>query len=152
MKTYEQPVVVMSDDMSESIFAASGSIATATCWSVSVQSVQDWNGASHVYEMHLVHSSAVSHFSESCTVQYTFGAPVVSAYAEGSGNYEVSVSGNIVTVRRIHHANGEYSGDTVTYKVFVNAADQASTIALGAPSPVILNCEKTGTPNYPNID
>ena len=153
MKTYERPVVVMTDDMAEGIFANSGALGAPTCWTVTrIDNSQNWNGQAHVFQMNLEHTKAVTHFSESCTVQYTFNTPITSASAEGAGNYEVSVSGNIVTVKRIHHANGEYSGDSVSYKVFVNAADQATTEAIGVPSWQILDCQKTGTPNYPNID
>ena len=152
-KTYERPIVVFTEDMAEGIFAASGGAGNSSnCWTVSVATTQTWSGAEHVYEVALVHSKAVSHFSEACTVQYTFSAPIVSAYAEGPGNYEVSVAGNVVTVKRIHHANGEYAGDNVTYKLKINAVDQATTETLGEPSAQVLSCLKTGTPNYPDID
>lgn len=143
-----KPMILTNDDMAEGIYAASGAI----CWTGSIKTTQDYNGQAHVYEVSLWHTKAVTHFSEACTVRYTFSQPVTNAWAEGSGNYNVDYTGYVVTVTRIHHANGEYSGDSVTYKLFVNAANQDLTKALGDPKMEILSCEKTGTPNYPNID
>ena len=133
--------------VAEGVFAASGD---ATCWTVSGRSVQDWNGSHNVFEMKLIHSKAVTHFSEASTAEYTFSAPIVDAYSES--NFEVSFSGNVVTVTRRLHANGEYSGDNVTYKVWVKAADEATTKSLSLTGATVLECEKTGTPNYPDID
>lgn len=149
MANYRKPVAVATTGAAEGVFAASGN---ATCWTVTPRSVQDWNGAAHVFEMALVHTKAVSHFSEACTVDYTFSVPVTNAWAEGAGNYDVTWSGNTVTVTRHHHANGEYSGDNVTYKVFVVAGDEATTKGASCTSATVLECEKTGTPNYPDID
>ena len=144
----KKPMLLVNDDLAEGVYAASGAI----CWTGSLKTTQDWNGSARVYEVALWHTKAVSHFSEACTVKFIFTQPIVNARAEGDGNYQVDRNGNEVTVTRIHHANGEYSGDSVTYKLFVNAANEDLTKALGDPKMVILHCEKTGTPNYPNID
>ncbi len=151
MKKYERPDAVVIDEVSEGVYAASG----ATCWKPGIKQTQDWNGQAAVYEISLSHTNKVTHFSESCTIQVYFGGSIItSAWAEGTGNYEVKdVGSNTLTIKRIHHANGEYSGDEVTYKLFAFAGDEAGTKALTKePSVTVLACEKTGTPNYPDID
>lgn len=151
MKKYERPDAVVIDEVSEGVYAASG----ATCWKPGIKTTQKWTGAWHEYEISLSHTKAVTHFSESCTVQVSFGGIVITkAEAEGSGNYEVSgVGSDTLTVRRIHHANGEHSGDEVTYKLKVFASDQGTTEMLPKePSITVTDCEKTGTPNFPEID
>lgn len=153
MKKYERPEAVVIDGVSEGVYAASGS--APTCWKPGIKTTQKWNGEGHVYEISLIHTTAVTHFSESCTVRVSFGGAVItSARAEGSGNYEVDGIGtDTLTIRRIHHANGEHSGDSVTYKLFAFATNQDLTQELpDEPGIEVIDCEKTGTPNFPDID
>ncbi len=155
MANYEKPVVISNEDNFEGVYAASGDIIGGgdnICWSGTIYTTQDWNGAAHVFEVYLEHSKAVTHFSEACTVQLTFNNVVTKAWAEGAGHYSVSGEGsNTLTVTRTHHANGEYAGDTVTYKVFAVAGDEAMSKSLSAGLTVV-SCDKTGTPNFPDID
>ena len=126
MKTYEKPLVLENEDLAEGVFAASGADESSTdCWTVGGRSVQAWNGAWNVFEMSAVHSTGVTHITTQVTFTYTFSQPIVSAEAEAG--FATSVSGNTVTVVRDLHANGYYSGDNVTFKLFVNCGDQALT-------------------------
>ena len=151
---YERPVLRMSEGVAEGVFAASGASAYNNCWTVNIKTAQDYNGSARVYEVSLVHTNMVSHASNACTVQYVFSSDLSGAdvWAEGDGHYEVSISGNTVRVTRKHHANGDYSGDNVTYKLFVNTGDEATTKALGDPTCTVVDCDKTGTPNHSDID
>ncbi len=130
---YEKPVVLGSEDLSEGVFTASGGGATGgntstDCWTVGGKSSQTWNGSHNVFEMSAVHSTAVVHITDHVVFTYTFSAPIVNAYSEGSN--ECSFNGNVVTVTRFLHANGYNSGDNVTFKVWVQCADQATTEAV----------------------
>ena len=133
MKTYERPTVVEFDDMAEGVFAASGDAGSSSdCWTVGGRSVQSWNGSHNVFEMSAVHSTGVTHITTQVTFVYTFSVPIDEAYAEAG--FATSVSGNQVTVVRDLHANGYYSGDNVTFKVWVKSGDQATTEAIALNS------------------
>jgi len=116
---FEKPSVVVLDDVTEGIFAASG------CWSGSIQSTQDWNGSHHVYQVNLNHSTEVEHISTAVTITLAFTQVVTDAYTENG--WSCVVNGNTVTVTRPQHANGYNSGDSVSFKVWAKAADEAST-------------------------
>ena len=152
MSEYIKPAVLGNADLAEGVYAASGN--KGPCWTGSVHTTQAWNGNAHVYQVDLTHLNTFSHFSEACTCKFFFDGVVVEAWAEGAGNYDVQGKGSAeITVTRTHHANGEFSGDSVSYKLFAVAADQASTEALSKdPRMEIVSCLKTGTPNYPEID
>lgn len=128
MKSYEKPIAVVNDEISEGVYAASGAGgggggSSTDCWTVDAVSVQDWNGSHHVFEIRCAHSTAVKHISSNTEVNLTFSAPLTDAYSE----FSCSFSGTSVTVNRTLHANAYNSGDTMTYKVWVKAADEAAT-------------------------
>lgn len=127
MKNYEKPVVLANEELAEGVYAASG-VSSADCWSIDAYSVQDWNGQHHVFEVRIVHSDQVQHISTQSTAVLTFNNTVTDAYTEG--NCQASFSGNTVTVVRTLHANAYQSGDNATYKVWVKAADEATTKGL----------------------
>lgn len=120
MNNYEKPVVMVNEGISEGVFAASGD---AECWTVNPASVQDWNGSHHVFEIRCAHSTAVEHISSATTVTLHFSAPIKDAFSE----FDCKFSGSTVTVTRELHANAYKSGDNMTYKVWVQAADEATT-------------------------
>ena len=122
---YKKPLILVNDDLAEGVYAASGA---GDCWAVSGRSVQDWNGSHNVFEMCAVHSKDAAHNTTQVVYTYTFSAPVTNAYAEGG--LDCQYSGNTVTVTRNLHANGYHSGDNVTFKVWVRAADEATTKAI----------------------
>lgn len=135
MKGYEKPVAIVNEEISEGVYADSGS---ADCWTVEAPSVQDWNGSHHVFQVHIVHSNSVEHISSASTVTLTFSNTLTDAYSE----FESSFSGNTVTITRTLHANAYKSGDDATYKVWAKAADEASTKALSVTGATI-SCTKT---------
>lgn len=132
MKNYEKPVLSLVDNFGEGVYMASGasndSGVSTNCWTYDVNSVQSWSGSHNVFEVSAAHSTAVEHISSQVVYTITFSAPIVNAYSE----YPTSVAGNVVTVTRELHANAYKSGDSVTFKVWAQAADQASTEALTA--------------------
>ena len=137
MKTYEKPIAVVNDELSEGVYAASGA-NSADCWTVEAVSVQDWNGSHHVFEIRCVHSNTVEHISSASTVNLTFSQNITNAYSE----FETSFSGSNVTVVRTLHANAYKSGDTMTYKVWVQADSEANTKAIACTGATI-SCTKT---------
>lgn len=138
MKGYEKPMVIVNDGLSEGVYAGSGTAEAADCWTVDPVSVQDWNGSHHVFEIRCVHSTAVQHISSASTVTLTFNNAVTDAYSE----FPCSFSGATVTVTRELHANAYKSGDTMTYKVWVKAADEATTKSIACVGATI-SCTKT---------
>lgn len=136
MKRYQKPVAIVNEDFSEGVYAASGS---ADCWTVSAKSVQDSNGSHNVFEVTCKHSSDVQHISSASTVTLTFNSPITDAYSES--DFTTSVSGNTVTITRTLHANAYKAGDTVTYKVWVKAANEAMTKGLSVTGTSI-SCTK----------
>ena len=137
MKDYEKPVVIINDEISEGVYAASGD-EVADCWTVDPVSVQDWNGSHHVFEVRCVHSTAVEHISSKSTVTLTFNNPLTDAYSE----FPCTYSGTTVTIERELHANAYKSGDTMTYKVWVKAEDEARTKSISCIGSSI-SCTKT---------
>lgn len=137
MNHYEKPIVLANEDIAEGVYAASGS---ADCWSVAAYSVQDWNGSHNVFEVDITHSDSVEHISTASTVTLAFNNALTDAYTEN--NWDCSYSGNTVTVTRESHANAYQSGDHATYKVWVKAADEATTKALSCTGATI-SCTKT---------
>lgn len=123
---YRKPIIISADDLMEGVYADSGSNTSTDCWNVSGGSVQDWNGSHNVFEMHSIHSTAAAHITGEVVYTFTFSAPLTAAYSE----FPSSFSGNTVTVTRNLHANGYHSGDDVTFKVWVKAADEATTKSL----------------------
>lgn len=135
MKNYEKPVVLVNDGWSEGVFAASGD---PECWTIDPVSVQDWNGSHHVFEIRCKHSTSVEHISSATTVTLNFSAPLTDAYSE----FECTYSGSTVTVVRTLLADAYKSGDQMTYKVWVKAADEATTKGISCTGATI-KCTKT---------
>lgn len=134
MKEYVSPIILANEELAEGVYAASGD---ADCWTVDAYSVQDFDGAYHVFEVHCVHSDTVEHISSATTVVLTFNYPVTNARSE----FDASVSGNTVTVVRTLLADSYKSGDNMTYKVWAQAADEATTKALSV-SGATITCTK----------
>ncbi len=138
MVHYEKPVVVLNEELTEGVYAGSGTAAgdaggSADCWTVDAHSVQDWNGSHNVFEVHAVHSAAVKHISGSTTVTLTFSAPLTDAYSE----FDCTFSGSTATITRNLLADAYMSGDNYTYKVWAKAADEATTKALAVTKATI---------------
>ena len=128
MENYIRPIVEVNSDFAEGIYAASGVNGTheATCWSINAFSVQEWDGSSHVFETHIEHNGMANHISEATYVTLTFNFPVVAARSE----FETTFSGNTVVIKRALLGDAYMSGDSVTYKVWVQGADEATTKAM----------------------
>lgn len=133
MKTYVKPVVVVNCDLAEGVYAASGAGESSDCWAVTSVSTQAYVDGYHIYEVRAVHSQSVVHITTQVTFNLSFSVPIQDAHPEGEG-YDVSVNGSTVTVVRNFHANGYNSGDTVSFKVFVRASDEATTTGLADPT------------------
>ena len=126
MVKYEKPVLDVVAGFSENVYMASGNNGGGDCWVVSGTSDQDLAGSCHVFVVKATHSNQVEHISTGVTYVITFSAPVVYSYSE----FPCTYSGNTVVVTRELHANGYKSGDNVTFKVWAQAADEATTKAL----------------------
>lgn len=140
---YNKPMVLLNDDFAEGVYMASGGRAgesSSDCWTIDVPSVQDWNGSHHVFEPHCVHSNAMEHISTAITVSVTFNHTVTDAYSENG--WECTVNGSTVTVTRPSHANAYKSGDNVTFKIWAQTADEATTKALAVVGKSI-SCTKS---------
>ncbi len=146
MKNYESPVVVATEELAEGVYAASGAVAGANtstdCWTVEAVSVQDWNGWAHVFEVRCKHSTAVQHISSETEVTLTMSNLVTYACAETDG-FETTYSGSTIVVKRPLHANAYNSGDSVTYKVMVQCADEGTTKGISCTKSTIKCTHKT---------
>ncbi len=137
METYSKPNVIADEGLSEGVYMASGA-GEPECWTIDAVSVQDWNGSHHVFEIRCVHSTAAVHISSATEVVLTFNTALIDAYSE----FPCTFSGNMATVNRTLHANAYKSGDTMTYKVWVQADSEAATKALYVTNATI-TCTKT---------
>lgn len=119
---YVKPVVMANEEMAEGVFAGSGD-----CWTVGSNSVQDYAGSDgHVFEIWANHNLGLEHISSKVVYTITFSAPV----SFGRSEFPSSVDGNVMTVTRELLADAYKSGDRVTFKVWANTGDEASTKAL----------------------
>lgn len=141
MKNYEKPVVLANEELAEGVYAASGGIGEAECWTISVRSDQDWNGSHHVFEVTIVHPDTVQHISTESTSVITFNHVLTDAYTESG--FSATFSGSTVTVVRVSHANAYQSGDRATFKVWAKAEDEATTKALAVTASSISDTGKT---------
>lgn len=109
MKKYERPIVLVNEELAEGVYAASGGAeVTSDCWTVNVTKDQEDAGGYSTYRVAATHSNSVTHISTKTVVTVVFDGTVTSAEYEG---FDVSVSGNTVTLTRESHANAYYSGD-----------------------------------------
>ena len=108
MKAYERPIVLVNEELAEGVYAASGAEVSTDCWTVDVTRDQEDAGGYSTYRVAATHSNSVTHISTKTVVTVVFDGAVTSAEYEG---FDVSVSGNTVTLTRESHANGYYSGD-----------------------------------------
>jgi len=125
MKNYAKPLFVMTDSVSEGVYMSSGD---NTCWTVYAVSAQDWDGSQHVFEVHASHTPQVQHIYTEVTIEMTFTNTITAARSEN--NWNCVVAGNKVTVTRVNHGNGYGSGDEVTFKVWAQSIDEATTKGL----------------------
>ena len=137
MALYEKPTVALNGGEAEGIYMASGK---ADCWTIEAYPTNQWDGSHKVFEVKIVHSDTVQHISSASTSVITFNQTLTDAYSEG--NCEATFSGNTVTVVRTLLADAYKSGDVATFKVFVEASDQATTMAL-AVTGCSISCTKT---------
>ena len=92
MKNYVKPIVLANEELAEGVYAASGAVGNANCWTISVRSDQDWNGSHHVFEVTIVHSDTVQHISTESTSVLTFSHALTDAYTES--DFSASFGGN----------------------------------------------------------
>lgn len=137
MKSYAKPVVLANDEVAEGVYAGSGT-SSADCWTINVEE-QNYDGANRIFEVQCVHSTDVEHISDASEVTLTFSANVTNAFAEAG--YPCVVSGKKVTITRTLLANAYKSGDRMTYKVFVQCSDAATTQAVRCTGATI-SCDK----------
>ena len=109
MKNYVKPIVLLNDELAEGVYAASGAgETTSDCWTVDVYRDQSDAGGYSTFRVSATHSTDVVHISTKTVVTVVFSDTVTSAQYEG---FNVSVSGNTVTLTRESHANAYNSGD-----------------------------------------
>lgn len=141
MKKYEKPIVMINEELAEGVYANSGltgPMGTSDCWSFDVQSPQPWNGSHHVFEIHLTHHTGLQHISGATTVSVTFSAPLTNVYAEYTSTFDGT---STITISRELLADAYNDGDLVTYKIWAQAADQATTEGLTVTN-VAVSCDK----------
>ena len=137
MKNYVKPEIIVSDNIAEGVYAASGN---GDCWTIDAVSVQDYNGSHNIFEIRTIHSSTAKHITSASTMVLTFNNIIVDAYSES--NFQTTFSGNTVTIVRTSHGNAYQTGDTVTLKLWVKSADEATTKSLAIIGKTIA-CTKT---------
>lgn len=107
MKAYVKPVILVNDELTEGVYAASGA-ASSDCWTVTVTKDQDDAGGYCTFRVAAQHSNSAQHISSKTVVTVVFDKVITNAEFEG---FEASVSGNTATLTRESHANAYASGD-----------------------------------------
>ncbi len=118
---YVKPVVMANEEMAEGVFAGSGD-----CWEVGSNSVQNWSGSDHVFEIWANHSMLAEHISSKVVYSIKFSAPIVGGHSE----FPSVAKGDELIVTRELLGDAYKSGDRVTFKVWAHTGDQATTEAL----------------------
>lgn len=121
---YTKPTLFLHGCGSEVPFCASGlPNKSSDCWTIDYKVVQDWDGTSKVYEIHCVHSRGVAHISKGTIVTLTLSDTPALVRSE----FPLKTIGNQVVITRELLADAFYSGDDVTFKVWIGGKDQIST-------------------------
>jgi len=134
MIKYMKPMVLELDDIAEGIYAASGDEETNKnegneggdksnegeggeshepfnefdCWTLTVTKDQKDAGGYATFRVDARHSTELVHVSSKTTITIPFTRTVTNAKFEG---FNVSWSGNVVTLERENHGNSYVSGD-----------------------------------------
>ena len=124
-KSYLPPIIEDLEDMFEPVYATGS--GGEQCWSIDYSVPQDWNGQGKVIEVKCHHTKNAWHTAKGLIVTLMFDKALTSAFAENPTDYDVKNYGNSVVITRNLFADGFNSGDEVTFKVFVNAGDEALT-------------------------
>lgn len=121
MKPYVKPMIIPNEELAEGVYASSGS--SADCWSVEAVSSQYWDGAYHVFEVHMEHDIHAGHVSTAQTITLSFSGDITAIRCD----FPCTFSGNTVTITREVWEDIFLSGTNVTFNLWVQAADQAAT-------------------------
>ena len=124
---YVKPAIFDLEELAEPVYATGS--GGGDCWTIDYTVTQPWNGQAKVIEIKASHTRAVEHQSNGTVITLMFDRPILGAYAENATDYKVETSGSIVKITRQLYANAFFSGDEVTFKLFVNGKDQDDTIA-----------------------
>ena len=133
---YVKPAVFDLDELAEPVYATGSG---GSCWTIDYTVPQDWNGQAKVIEIKASHTKIIEHQSKGVIITLMFDRPILNAYAENTNDYQVEISGSVVKIARQSYANAFFSGDEVTFKLFVNGKDQDDTIAASIVNKMI-NC------------
>lgn len=131
MSEYLKPVVLENEELSEGVYAASGD-----CWTVDVTLAQPDAGGYANFRVNAVHSTTAQHISTDTTIVIVFNQPVTNATFEG---FDVSISGNTVTLTRTSHGNSYASSDQFNTLLSVWADDYKTLSVVSAD----ISCTKT---------
>ena len=129
MQNYVSPIIYDNDELAEGVYA-SGSGSDADCWTIDYTVPQNWNGQAKVIEVKCSHKKTVYHTSTGLVATLVFDKAPSSVTAENNSDYQIVTSGNTVEVTRSLNGNAFYSGDEVTFKLFVTCLTQAETEAI----------------------
>lgn len=125
---YVSPAIFDLDELAEGVYA-SGSGSAGDCWTLTYEVPQAWNGQGKVFEMKASHTKRVAHESTGTVITLFFDRPVLNAWCENSTNFRVETSGTMVKITRELYADAFFSGDEVTFKLFISCKDQDDTVA-----------------------
>lgn len=99
MKKYEKPVVVVSDELSEGVYAASG----AGCYDVTATINQENQNGRMDYRIIVDAVHNADHVCERQLLTVTFDIPVT--YSFSNGTLQGSATGNTIVVAYTYHNN-----------------------------------------------
>lgn len=132
MSKYIKPVIVINDELSEGVYAASGE---PECWTINVTSDQNDAGGYHTFRVACTHNVVGQHVSTGTTIVITFNQPVTAVEFEG---FTASVSGSVATLKRETHGNAYGNGDNFNTLLKAWSSDCKSLAVINAT----ISCDK----------
>lgn len=122
---YTSPIIYDNEELAEGVYATGS--GEATCWTIGYSVPQTWNGYAKVFEIKCSHSKSVYHTSTGLVATLMFDKAPTAISAENSFDYKIEQSGNTVMITRSLNGNAFFSGDEVTFKVFVSCLTKEDT-------------------------
>lgn len=101
MKNYIKPIVVVNEELAESVYAASGDCYTVTGY---CHQAPELGRGNYVAQFNATHAAADGHHSGKQTLIITYSAPITFVKAQGA--YVSGNGTNTISVEYAYHNNG----------------------------------------------
>lgn len=126
-KKYCKPIIIENNDLIESIYLSSGSLAPGTstnCWDATVKNETEWDNAFHKFQIDIKHIE--NHNVSSIIFSIEFNAPLTECHCDP--DLRADITGNFIKLKKDFIA--ESTNMFTTFTLWASTGDEATTKAL----------------------